>query len=121
MKLKMLLAGAAVVCASPVCTAETHRLDASEGQHTYAVREPVLRIQPGDIIESATLYSDFFTAKDGPWPGEVGPVYVNGATPGDTLVVRILAIRPNLSTGRSGTSKVYGSRPRLTSLFSSIS
>jgi acetamidase/formamidase len=55
------------------------------------------------------LYSDFFTEKDGPWPGEVGPIYVSGATPEDTLVVRILKIRPNIDTGRSGTSSTYGS------------
>jgi acetamidase/formamidase len=69
----------------------------------------VLRIHPGDVIETNTLFSDFFTAKDGPWPGEVGPIFVQGATPEDTLVVRILKIRPNIPTGRSGTSASYGS------------
>jgi acetamidase/formamidase len=97
------------VWASLAATAEVHRFKPSQGYQTYAVREPVLRINPGDTIETNTLYSDFFTAKDGPWPGEVGPIYVNGATPKDTLVVRILKIRPNIPTGRSGTSSDYGS------------
>ncbi len=88
---------------------EVHRFKAKQGTQTYAVREPVLRINPGDIIESETLYSDFFTEKDGPWPGEVGPVFIQGATPSDTLVVKIIKIRPNIPTGRSGTSQTYGS------------
>ncbi len=87
---------------------EVHRFKPKAGHQTYAVREPVLRIHPGDRIETNTLYSDFFTDKDGPWPGEVGPVYIDGATPEDTLVVKILKIHPNIATGRSGTSTTYG-------------
>jgi len=89
--------------------AQVHRFKPTRGYQTYAVREPVLRIKPGDIIESSTLYSDFFTEKDGPWPGEVGPIYVEGATMEDTLVVKIIKITPNIPTGRSGTSTAYGS------------
>lgn len=89
--------------------AEVHRFKPSQGHQTYAVRDPVLRISAGDTIETNTLYSDFFTEKDGPWPGEVGPIYINGATPEDTLVIKILKIRPNIATGRSGTSTTYGS------------
>jgi acetamidase/formamidase len=89
--------------------AEVHRFKPAQGYQTYAVREPVLRVNAGDTLETSTLYSDFFTEKDGPWPGEVGPIYVNGATPEDTLVIKILKIRPNIATGRSGTSTDYGS------------
>jgi amidase len=92
-----------------VGVAEVHRFVPAQGYQTYAVREPVLRVRPGDTIETNTLYSDFFTAKDGPWPGEVGPIYIDGATPEDTLVIKILKIRPNIPTGRSGTSTTYGS------------
>jgi amidase len=88
--------------------AEIHRFKPAQGYQTYAVREPVLRINPGDTLETNTLYSDFFTEKDGPWPGEAGPIYINGATPEDTLVINILKIRPNIATGRSGTSTDYG-------------
>jgi amidase len=96
------------VCGDIGGLAEVHRFKPTKGYQTYAVREPVLRVNPGDTIESSTLYSDFFTEKDGPWPGEVGPVYIEGATPDDTLVIRILKIRPNIPTGRSGTSAAYG-------------
>lgn len=102
-------AGAVLLFSSQTAAGETHQLKVTEGHQSYAVREPVLRVAPGDVIESSTLYSDFFTAKDGPWPGEVGPVYVEGATPDDVLVIKILKIRPNIATGRSGTSRVYGS------------
>ncbi len=98
-----------VVCLSGTTVAETHRFTPSIGYQTYAVREPVLTIKPGDIIESNTLFSDFFTEKDGPWPGEVGPIYIEGATSEDTLVIKIHRIRPNAPTGRSGTSPSYGS------------
>ena len=91
-----------------MAVAEIHHFKPSSGLQTYAVREPVLRVNPGDIIETNTLYSDYFTERDGPWPGEVGPIYIQGATSDDTLVVKILKIRPNISTGRSGTSSTYG-------------
>jgi acetamidase/formamidase len=89
--------------------AETHEFSPTVGHRTYAVREPVLRVQPGDVIETHTLHTGFFTEEDGPWPGEVGPIYIEGATPDDTLVVKILKIRPNAPTGRSGTSQSYAS------------
>ena len=95
--------------ASAALPSEVRKFKPVQGYQTYAVREPVLRINPGDTLETNTLYSDFFTEKDGPWPGEVGPVYVNGATTEDTLVIKILKIRPNIATGRSGTSTDYGS------------
>jgi len=97
------------VFANPSTAAEVHHFKPSKGYQTYAVREPVLRLKPGDTIETNTLYSDFFTEKDGPWPGEVGPFYIDGATPEDTLVIKILKIRPNIASGRSGTSTTYGS------------
>jgi len=91
-----------------VTRAEVHRFEPATGYETYAVREPVLRIRPGDTVETRTLASDFYTKKDAPWPGEVGPFYVEGATAEDTLVVKILKVRPNLETGRSSTSKTFG-------------
>lgn len=99
----------ALAVAPEAVTAEVYRFKPSVGHQTYTVREPVVRINPGDKLETSTLYSDFFTEKDGPWPGEVGPIYVNGATPEDTLAVKIIKIRPNIATGRSGTSTEYAS------------
>jgi acetamidase/formamidase len=69
----------------------------------------VLRSKPGDYYERA----------GGEWPGEVGPFYIEGATPNDTLVVRILRLRPNRDRAVSavnpgGISAVAGdSRTRM--------
>jgi acetamidase/formamidase len=56
----------------------------------------VLRVKPGDIIETESLYGDYYAKPGGRWPGEVGPFYVEGATPNDTLVVKILKLKPNV-------------------------
>jgi acetamidase/formamidase len=86
-----LLAGTIIVMA------ETHRFTPQNGVATYAVRPPVLRVKPGDIVESPTLSraGDYYEKEGGPWPGEVGPVFIEGATADDTLVVRILKVRLN--------------------------
>jgi len=66
------------------------------GVQTFAVREPVLRVKPGDIVETESLYGDYYAKPGGAWPGEVGPFYIEGATTNDTLVVKILRLRPNI-------------------------
>ncbi len=109
MKIKFFIACFLLMFLFNPVSAEIHKFKATKGYQTYAKREPVLSIKPGDILDTNTLSSDFFTEKDGPWPGEVGPFYIEGATPDDTLVIKILKIQPNISTGRSGTSRVYGS------------
>jgi amidase len=105
----------ALIAVAPVA-AETRTFVPTSGVQTFAVREPVLRVTPGDIVETQTFskpgdYYDPQTA--GPWPGEVGPFYVEGAAPGDTLVVRILKLTPNRdvaisSLRRAGISAVAG-------------
>ena len=107
-----LLPSIAVIVAGAVAlpaAAGVVKFKATAGVQTYAARKPVLTVKPGDILETNTLWSDWFAGKDAAWPGEVGPVAIEGAMPGDTLVVRILKIRPNAPLGRSGTSTVYGS------------
>jgi amidase len=97
-------------------TAQTRKFVPSQGVQTFAVREPVLRVKPGDIVDTQTFSKpgDYYDPqKAGPWPGEVGPFYVEGAAPGDTLVVRILKLTPNRDVAvshlrRSGISAVAG-------------
>ena len=91
------------------------------GVPTFAVREPVLRIAPGATVVTRTFSKpgDYYDAPGGPWPGEVGPFYIEGATPNDTLVVRIVRLRPNRdvavsAVNPSGISAVAGdSRTRM--------
>ncbi len=91
--------------AGPV-SAETIKFVPTTGVPTFAVREPVLRIKPGDIVESPTFSrpGDYYEKAGGPWPGEVGPFYIEGATPNDTLVVKILKVRPNRDTAVSAVN-----------------
>jgi acetamidase/formamidase len=97
-------------------SAETHRFEPTAGVQTFAVRPPVLRIKPGDRVESRTFSKpgDYYDEKTaGPWPGEVGPFHVEGAAPGDTLIVRILKVQPNRDSAVSfvrpeGLSAVAG-------------
>jgi acetamidase/formamidase len=74
-----------------------------DGAQTYSVRPPVLRVKPGDIVESPTMTrpGDYYEKEGGAWPGEVGPFYIEGAAPDDTLVVKILGVRLNRDTAVS--------------------
>jgi len=74
---------------------ETKRFKPTTGVPTFAVREPVLHVKPGDTVEPETLYGGYYEVAGGKWPGEVGPFFIEGATPEDTLVVRILRLRPS--------------------------
>ena len=93
----------------------------TDGVPTFAVRAPVLRIKPGAVVQTRTFSrpGDYYERAGGAWPGEVGPFYVEGATPDDTLVVRILRLRPNRDRAVSavnpeGISAVAGdSRTRM--------
>lgn len=93
--------------ASRIVSAETHRFEPSVGHQTYEVREPVLMLQPGDRVETRTLHSGLFDGDGSPWPGEVGPFYIEGATTEDTLVVRIERLRVNHDKGFSATSQGF--------------
>lgn len=88
-------------------SAETHKFDPSVGHQTYMVREPVLTVRPGDSVETRTLHSGLFDGDGSAWPGEVGPIFVEGATVNDTLVVRIDRLRVNHDKGFSGTSQGF--------------
>lgn len=81
--------------------AETHRLKPRVGYPTFAVRPPVLTVKPGDLVETESLWGGGYETEGGQSPGEVGPIAVAGASPGDTLVVEILKVRPNRDTAVS--------------------
>ena len=93
-----LLAAAFSLCLPADAAAEIHKFKPTAGVQTFAVRPPVLSVQPGDTVETETFSrpGDYYDPKTaGPWPGEVGPFHIEGAAPGDTLVVRILKLTPN--------------------------
>lgn len=93
MKWKALCCFAFVVSAA--LAQKTHTFKQEKGVPTFAKREPVLRIQPGDTVETASIGGGYYDRPGDAWPGEVGPFYIEGATPNDTLVVRIVKVRLN--------------------------
>ena len=97
------------------------RFEPTAGVPTFAVRPPVLRLKPGALVETRTFSraGDYYEKAGGLWPGEVGPFHIEGATPDDTLVVRIVRLRLNRDLAVSalnpnGISAVAGdSRTRI--------
>src|SRR5918999_2242440 len=87
-----------MLAAAATAGADTHRLAPTVGYPTFAVRPPILTVRPGDVLESETLWGEWYEKAGGKWPGEGGPVGVAGAEPGDTLVVEVLKVRPNRDT-----------------------
>jgi acetamidase/formamidase len=91
-------------CSAAEAQAPAVTFTPSAGVPTFARREPVLRVKPGAVVETKTFSKagDYYEpAGPGPWPGEVGPFYIEGATPNDTLVVKILRLRLNRDTAIS--------------------
>lgn len=74
---------------------DTIRFVPKIGYQAFKVREPVLKLKPGDVLVSNTLMSDYYSEEGGAWPGEVGPILIEGATTQDQLVLKIIKLRPN--------------------------
>lgn len=73
--------------------------------NTFGSHAPALRLRPGDTLVTTTIDAHGMDERgekvcDGPNP-QSGPFYIEGAEPGDTLVVRIDALAPNRATGWS--------------------
>ncbi len=81
----------------------THHFAPSHYYTAIGSHEPVLRIQPGDTVVTTTvdargqdLNSQQITPPGNPM---TGPFYIEGAEPGDTLVVHLDKLMPNRSYG----------------------
>ena len=95
-----------VACDSAV--GETHRFEPSEYHNTFSfAHEPVLSIKPGDRVITKTIDARGFDAENqqvGERPNpQTGPFYVEGAEPGDVLVVRFEKIEPSRPTAWSSS------------------
>jgi acetamidase/formamidase len=102
MKLALLLALAATGFA------ETHRFQPTEFYNTFSgAHAPALRIQPGDHVVTSTIDArgvDSAGVQRGqPGNPETGPFFIEGAEPGDTLVVHLLRLETNRATGYSAS------------------
>ena len=99
---------AGLVSAAPALAQDTVRFTPTVAQPTFAVREPVLRVKPGTVLISRTNFGAYYTEEGGRFPGEVGPIYVEGATTKDMLVVRIRQVKPNHSIAASQIYSAFG-------------
>jgi len=73
----------------------------------YSAQNPVaLRIFPGDTVRTWTVDAGGLSSKmerlSRGGDATTGPFYVEGALPGDTLVVKINKLRPNRESARQG-------------------
>ncbi|UCG88667.1 MAG: acetamidase/formamidase family protein [Gemmatimonadota bacterium] len=87
---------------------DTVRFTPTVGYPTFAVREPVLRITPPTVLVSNTNFGGYYTEEGGAFPGEVGPIYVEGATTTDMLRVEVLKVHPNHEIATSRISAAFG-------------
>jgi amidase len=81
----------------------SHRLEATSWHNALGTFEPVLRCESGDIVVTETLDAKGFDRSgiaraSGPNPVN-GPIFVEGAEPGDALLVEILRMTPTRDTG----------------------
>ena len=73
----------ALLAPAALAAQDTVRFTPTVQQPTFAVREPVLRIHPGTVLVSRTHFGPYYTEAGGAFPGEVGPIYIEGATTKD--------------------------------------
>lgn len=102
------LAAVAISVPIPGSAQDTVRFEPTVGYPTFAVREPVLRVEPGVTLISRTNHGGYYTPEGGAFPGEVGPIYVEGATTADILVVRIIEVRPNYEYAAANVRPTFG-------------
>jgi acetamidase/formamidase len=91
--------------------ADTHRLTPTVFLNTYAATHaPVLRIRSGDrvitaIVDDMGVDGRGTTVAQGPNP-QTGPFFIDGAQPGDLLVVTIEKLEPNRDYGTSAAMMI---------------
>ncbi len=101
-------AGVVVLLLAAIAAQDTVRFTPTVLHPTFAVREPVLRVKPGTVLVTKTGFGPYYTEEGGAFPGEVGPIWVEGATTNDILVVRIRQVRPNHGLAASRVNPAFG-------------
>src|SRR3989304_6309478 len=107
--LSLSVVAALAVQGSPV---DTVRFTPTVGYPTFAVREPVLRVKPGTVLISNTMHGPYYTPEGGAFPGEVGPIYIEGATTNDMLGVKVIRVRPNTDLAAAQPYSDFGGLPQ---------
>jgi acetamidase/formamidase len=93
--------------ATPPPTPKTYDFEPNVAYGTYSAAEPPnLHIFPGDTVNTRTMDQarDTNIIRHGTGgDANIGPFYIEGALPGDTLVVHFTKIRTNKPIGRQGS------------------
>lgn len=84
----------------------THSFEPTRYHNTLGSHAPVLTIQPGDTVITTCVDARGLDEHDRPITPRgnpmTGPFFIEGAGPGDTLVVKLEKLRPNRRRGWSG-------------------
>ena len=96
----------AVSVATGAQTPSTHRFTPERFYNTFSfAHPPALRIKPGDRVATKTIDAagvDWNGKQVGQGPNpQTGPFYIEGAEPGDAIVVTIERIDTNRTTRRA--------------------
>src|SRR5258706_4515578 len=104
---KMTVRALLLITLSALANAETHGIVAERYYRTFSHQNPVLkRINPGDVVVTKTVDSsgrDDKGVQRHPESGNplTGPFYIEGAEPGDAILVRFQKMRLNRNYGYS--------------------
>jgi amidase len=108
MRLFIVTLATSAITVSSVVRADTHRFMPEKFYNTYSfAHPPVLRIKPGDRVVTRTIDAagtdlDGKSVASGPNP-QTGPFFIEGAEPGDMLVVSIEKIETNRAMAYSSS------------------
>jgi len=106
--LRSITIASAISAAATAAAAETHHFVPTQFYNTWSfAHPPALRVKPGDRVVTKTIDAGGVdwngkTVAPGPNP-QTGPFYVEGAEPGDILVVTIETLETNRASGYSGS------------------
>lgn len=107
-RLRLQIQLTALVLFSSAMAAETHHFEPIDYHNTFSfAHQPVLWIKPGDTVVTKTIDArgvDAENNKVGERPNpQTGPFFIEGAEPGDVLVVRFDKIEPSRGTAWSSS------------------
>src|SRR5213593_3886435 len=108
MKHLRFVAVAAAAMFAPLRAAESHRFVPDQFYNTYSfAHPPALHIKPGDRVVTKTIDAagvDWNGKQVGTGPNpQTGPFFVDGAEPGDVLVVSFEKLETNRAMAYSGS------------------
>ena len=104
----LLLGSIAAAMVTTAAQAETHRFNPTQYYNTYSfAHPPALHIKSGDTVITKTIDAagvdlNGKTVAPGGNP-ETGPFYIDGAEPGDAIVVTIVKLETNRAMAYSGS------------------